>query len=120
MVYQSGKDDCGKAVVRNMAVLVFGEDDFQILPLREACRDFLSIRRALQNIGIQCIPYAIESLDFVRKEQLPGIAQIKMGTRRILSSLGKSAEKSLSTIRNLALIRLRGTNSSMFLWERCS
>ena len=77
MVYQSGKDDCGKAVVRNMAVLVFGEDDFQILPLREACRDFLSIRRALQNIGIQCIPYAIESLDFVRKEQLPGIAQIK-------------------------------------------
>ena len=81
MVYQSGKDDCGKAVVRNMAVLVFGEDDFQILPLREACRDFLSIRCALQNIGIQCIPYAIESLDFVRKEQLPGIAQIKNGNK---------------------------------------
>ncbi len=81
MVYQSGKDDCGKAVVRNMAVLVFGEDDFQILPLREACRDFLSIRRALQNIGIQCIPYAIESLDFVRKEHLPGIAQIKNGNK---------------------------------------
>ena len=81
MVYQSEKDDCGKAVVRNMAVLVFGEDDFQILPLREACRDFLSIRRALQNIGIQCIPYAIESLDFVRKEQLPGIAQIKNGNK---------------------------------------
>lgn len=81
MVYQSGKDDCGKAVVRNMAILVFGEDDFQILPLREGCRDFLSIRRALQTIGIQCIPYAIESLDFVRKEQLPGIAQIKNGNK---------------------------------------
>ena len=35
----------------------------------------------MQNIGIQCIPYAIESLDFVRKEQLPGIAQIKNGNK---------------------------------------
>ena len=81
MVYQTDCSGCGKAVVRDMAVLAYEDEAFQVLPLKEDCRDFHSIRTALMEIGIECLPYAIKSLDLVRKEQLPAIAQIRNDDR---------------------------------------
>ena len=77
MVYQTDCSGCGKAVVRDLAVLAYEDDCFQVLTVKEECRDFHSIRLALAEIGIECLPYAIKSLDLVRREQLPAIAQVR-------------------------------------------
>lgn len=79
MVYQTGQQDCGKAVVRNMAVLLFRDDSFQVLPLKEDCQDFYSMRKELERIGLLFVPYEIKSIDLVRKEQLPAVAQVRRG-----------------------------------------
>lgn len=77
MVYQTSRDDCGKAVVRDLAVLLYQDDAYQVMPLKEECRDFQSIRLALDSIGLTFLSYEIKSLERVHPEQLPAIAQMK-------------------------------------------
>lgn len=75
MVYQSTTGGCGKACVRDLLCLVFQEEAFSVQALSSPCEDFLEIRTELEKNGLTYLPYEIRSLDLVRKEQLPAIAQ---------------------------------------------
>ena len=77
MVYQSQKEGCGKACVRNVLYLLSRESRYRIYPLEEDLNDFSSIKKALIEEGARYEGYEVYSLHEVKKDSLPAIAQME-------------------------------------------
>ncbi len=79
MVYQSLKDDCGKACVRNVLCMLFKDEYYATQLLVSPCNDFYSIREELERFDIKYVSYEVKDISMISKERLPGIAQINNG-----------------------------------------
>ena len=81
MVYQSDKNQCGKAVVRTILVIHNEDENFQTSILESDCSNFLEIRDELERNGLFYSGYEIKRVELIEKRKLPAIAQIKNGEK---------------------------------------
>ncbi len=76
MVYQSKESDCGKACVRNLLVLNYGDEVYSWTELDGECSDFYEIREELGRFGLTYEPFHVDDLEELEKGRFPLIAQI--------------------------------------------
>lgn len=79
MVFQSEKDDCGKAIVRNYLSCVFKNNAYETAKLDSECKNFKQMEEELLNYGVKCSSYRIDSIWALKREELPCICQVKNG-----------------------------------------
>ena|GEM_PF-858745 len=96
MSYQVQKDDCGKAVVRELLTTVFKDDAFQTRNLISDCKNFKSIREELERNECKYTSYEVEDVAYLSKNQLPCIAQVMNGDAAHFVMIKKISKKDVS------------------------
>ena len=92
MVFQSEKDDCGKATVRNYLSCVFRNKAYETAKLDYECKDFQQIEDELLDYGVKCTSYRMDNIWEVKRGELPCICQVKNGDDShfvLVKSIGK-------------------------------
>jgi predicted double-glycine peptidase len=77
MVYQSGYDECGKCVVRNLLSMIYKDDSFDTETLQGECRSLLEIREELERFSLRYTSYEVEDISLLKKEQYPCVALVR-------------------------------------------
>lgn len=81
MTYQTQKDDCGKACVRNALTLIYKDESYQWLYLKDNDGDFLSMQTDLRKEGAEYKGYLCPFSDLLKleRDRFPLIVQILNG-----------------------------------------
>ncbi|MDD6241241.1 MAG: cysteine peptidase family C39 domain-containing protein [Eubacteriales bacterium] len=98
MIYQSSEEDCSNACIRNILVLLSKDLNYATYPLNEKKETFSKIRETLLSEGASYRGFEIASLDEVKKEMLPGIAQITREGRSHFVVVKKIGKKKVSLL----------------------
>ena len=77
MFTQSGKDDCGKTVVRMALAKLHRDKNYYFQAIDESCNDFYQMRTTLQQHGLKFTSYKINDLGQIEDDKNCFIAQFQ-------------------------------------------
>lgn len=77
MVYQSFQDDCGKAAIRNLLILLFKSERFATVDLSSSCQSLYEIREELHRFDVIYSSYEVDDFRKIENKMFPIIALVK-------------------------------------------